>query len=252
MKNIYYPADTHVHSASSFDSSMSILSILREAENNDLKFITIADHVEFSNQPIKEVIKRIKDRNQKIDNIQAHTPIKIIKGIEVSEPHHFQNEMEYLKEIEDLDCIIGSIHHILGMPLSKMASYKNAYDLYFNSLLDMVENADIDCVAHLDRLKNIIVHGSINREIIEEILEIMISKHIALEINTGDYEHFGMTSPSEEIIELYHGLGGKNVTIGSDAHREHEIFNSIDNTENLVLTYKLNPGVIIKRRFRKI
>lgn len=245
-----YKADMHIHSCYSFDSTMPVKDIVDAAERHGLTHIALVDHVEFSNQPVKEVLTRIKTRNQEIDELKNYSNIKVIKGVEISEPHLFQDEVKHIEEIEDLDYILGSIHHILGMPIKKMKTLKNAYDLYLNSMLRMVDQANIDTLAHLDYLKRHINNGAFNKEMLEEILKIIIERGITLEVNTSGYRRCGEYFPSNEIIEMYKNLGGKNIVMGSDAHQVSEIYDNILETEEAIKPYNLTKGLIQKRRFR--
>lgn len=247
-----YVADTHIHTKYSFDSKMEISDIITEAEKLGLKYIALTDHIELSNQPVKEVVHRIGMRNKEIDELQSTTKIKLIKGIEISEPHHFTNEMENIKEIEGIDYILGSVHHIFGMPIKKMRSYKNAYDLYLKSILEMVETASIDTVAHLDYLKRHITSGEFNQELLKTVLEVIIERDLALEINTSGFRRCNEYFPSQEILSLYQSMGGKKITYGSDAHRIQELYDHIEEASTENTHEGLTPGVVIKRRFRNI
>lgn len=246
-----YNADTHIHSKYSFDSKMEIKDIIEVLEQKKLKYLALTDHIEFSIQPVGEVIHRIKNRNKEIDELQSTTNIKLIKGVEISEPHLYESEMEYLKSITDLDYIIGSIHHIYRMPIRKMSNLKNAYNIYYESMLKMVEKANIDTLAHMDYIKKSISRNDYDPEIIKEILRVIIAKKITLEINTSGYRRCGEYFPSEDILNEYINLGGKNVTLGSDAHTLSELYDHIEEASD-TLPNELNPGVIINHHFRSL
>lgn len=249
---VKYSADMHIHTNYSFDSKMEIKKIIKKMEEYELKYFALTDHVEFSNQPVKEVIHRINERNKEIDELQQHTNIKLIKGVEVSEPHLFEAEMELLKEVDDLDVILGSIHHIYGMPLRKMKHNKNAYDLYLQSMLKTIKNTDIDVLAHLDYLKRHVANGVFDTELLIEILNIAIEKGITLEINTSGVRRCGEYFPSNDILKLYKELGGKQITFGSDAHRLEELYDNIPEAYEEVKVYNLTPGVIVNHKFRNL
>lgn len=246
-----YPADMHIHSKYSFDSKMEIKDIIKALEKEKVKYLALTDHIEFSTQPVGEVLHRIKNRNEEINKLQSTTDIKLIKGLEISEPHLYEQEMEYLNSITDLDYIIGSIHHIYRMPLRKMTNLKNAYKLYYQSMLKMVENASIDTLAHMDYIKKRISSNDYDPQIITEILKIIIERDIALEINTSGFRRCGEYFPSDDIIKEYISLGGKKVVFGSDAHALNELYDNIpEATEKM--DSSLNPGVIIKHHFRSL
>ena len=56
------------------------------------------------------------------------------------------------------------------------------------------------------------------RDILEEIIKVLINKDIALEVNTSGYKSSPYPNPHPDILALYHQLGGEMITIGSDAH----------------------------------
>lgn len=246
-----YNADMHIHSKYSFDSKMDIKEIIQKLEEKKLKYLALTDHIEFATQPVGEVIHRIKHRNEEIDELQSTTNIKIIKGVEISEPHLYESEVEYLNSIEDLDYVIGSIHHIYRMPLRKMSHLRNAYSLYYQSMLKMVSTANIDTLAHMDYIKKSVSRNDYDPEIITEILKTIIARNIALEINTSGMRRCGEYFPSEEIINQYISLGGKNIVYGSDAHTLNELYDNIpEATEDI--NPLLNPGIIVNHNFRSL
>lgn len=246
-----YSADMHIHSKYSFDSKMEIKDIIGVLKEKKLKYLALTDHVEFSTQPVGEVLHRIKHRNEEIDELQSTTNIKLIKGLEISEPHLYEREVEYLNSITDLDYIIGSIHHIYRMPLRKMSNLKNAYNLYYESMLKMVENTDIDTLAHMDYIKKRISRNDYDPKIVTEILKTIIDRDIALEINTSGYRRCGEYFPSNEILDEYIALGGKKVVLGSDAHNLNELYDNIpEATEEL--NPELTPGVIVNHHYRSL
>lgn len=246
-----YLADMHIHSKYSFDSKMEIEDVIRILEEKKLKYLALTDHVEFSTQPVGEVINRIRNRNKEIDELQKMTNIKLIKGLEISEPHLYEKEMEYLNSIDDVDYIVGSIHHIYRMSLRKMANLKNAYTLYYEAMLKMVENSTIDTLAHMDYIKKRISRNDYDPKIVTEILKTIIERNIALEINTSGYRRCGEVFPSNEILEEYISLGGKNVVLGSDAHTSNELYSHIPETSEEINS-DLNSGVIINHHFRSL
>lgn len=86
----------------------------------------------------------------------------------------------------DLDFIIGSIHNINSLKLRfymKNKDKKSVYRDYFNEILNMVENSDVDIIGHLDLIKRYAyeVYGDYEfndyREILQEILKKIIQKY---------------------------------------------------------------------------
>lgn len=247
-------ADMHVHSKYSFDSKTKIKEIIEVAEKKKLDYVAITDHIEFANQPINEVIHRIKNRNNKIDELQNTTKVKLIKSVEISEPHLYSDEVDQLLENNDieLDLIIGSIHHVLGMPIRKMVEYQNVYNMYLQSMLKMVESANIDTVAHLDYLKRYLQSGQFDEDLLEDVIDAIIENKLTLEVNTSGIRRCGEPFPSTSILDIYAKHGGRNISIGSDAHIASEIADNFKEIDLELQEYPFNEGVTIKRRFKKI
>ena len=57
-----------------------------------------------------------------------------------------------------------------------------------------------------------------NREIVDEILKILVRKGKGMEINTSGVDRCGDFLPTEEFFRRFKELGGQIITVGSDAH----------------------------------
>lgn len=58
------------------------------------------------------------------------------------------------------------------------------------------------------------------RDLVAEILKQAIADGKGIEVNTSSW-HYGLsdTQPSRDILHLYKNLGGRIITVGSDAHQ---------------------------------
>ena len=105
--------------------------------------------------------------------------------------------------------------------------YAAAVDVYFDELLEVIDWGRFDSLSHLTYPWRYIQgeHGlrlDMNRYLpkMEQVFQALIQKGKALEINTsGLRQSYGLTMPHLELLQRYHDLGGRLVTIGSDAHR---------------------------------
>lgn len=247
----YYKGDMHIHSKYSWDSDMDIATIIKNAEKHKLKYIGIADHVDFGNEATLDVVNKLKKRNEEIDKLQESTDVRILKGVEVGEPHLYEDEMEYLKRISDLDYIIGSIHYIKRVSLSR-AKCKDLVNKYYREVLRMVKEADIDILGHMDYIKRYVDMDGLDEDLIYQIIDAIRAHEIALEINTSGLRRCRGLFPNDKIIDCYIKAKGKKITYGSDAHAEDELFTSIKETSMNQKIYKLTPGVIINHKFKQI
>ena len=151
------------------------------------------------------------------------------------------------------DAIIGSVHSIdnekWNIPYARIDfscwSADELYrfmDIYFDNMNKMLDMLDFDILAHLTCPLRYI-NGKYGRNIdatrfsdeISGILERIIKRKIALEINTSETDRkLNATMPYEWIIDMYVKLGGSIVTIGSDAHITRNVGKGFDKAVNIV------------------
>ena len=236
-----YLADMHIHSIYSYDGQMRIESVIKRGLELGLKYLAFTEHIELDQITLKQVVNRYKCYCEELEILQEKYPnIKLIKGMEVSNPERHIDELQTLNNL-DLDYILGS-NHLLPKEYSKKEVL-----LYYKRILQMVKNGGIDAVAHLDYIRRRIDEVILPIGIIEEIFDTIISNDMALEINSSAVRRINEFSfPNDEKLKLYQQMGGSKVTIGSDAHRLNEVF---DNIENVSQKYDFNKGIYLKRKF---
>ena len=73
------------------------------------------------------------------------------------------------------------------------------------------------------------------KPIIEDILKIVIADNRGIEFNTS-YHRYKLkdTTPSMEILKLYHQLGGNIITIGSDSHKPEHLGYKLDEAKEIL------------------
>ena len=71
--------------------------------------------------------------------------------------------------------------------------------------------------------------------LIKKILRRAIGEGKGIEVNTSSFR-YGLPdlTPSREILELYHQLGGRILTIGSDAHSPHRLADHIPEVREIL------------------
>lgn len=236
-----YLADMHMHSIYSYDGQMRLKQMVERGKKLNLKYMAFTEHLEFNQITIKQFLNRYQLYKEELEQLQECNPeITLIKAVEISNPELYLKELESLNKL-DLDYIIGS-NHILP----KNNSEKEILN-YYKKILAIIKNDVIDTIGHLDYLRRKVDDNNIDNGIIEEIFKELIKRKIALEINTSAIRRKGLDSfPSQIKLDLYKKLGGNIVTIGSDAHRINEIYDSIPLIDS---KYDFNKGVFIKRKF---
>jgi len=159
--------------------------------------------------------------------------------------------------------VIGSVHSV-----GPVSTARNDYsamsqkeligclDRYFDAVLAMLEYGNPDILAHLTYPLRYI-NGKFGRGLdwrklerkIQTILGQIIEKNIALEVNTSclgtDYDEL---LPNTEILRLYLQMGGKLLTLGSDAHKPERLGKGFIQTIPLLKTLGVTELQYVKNR----
>ena len=73
------------------------------------------------------------------------------------------------------------------------------------------------------------------QDLIEQIFEVVIADGKGIELNTSSRAYkLKSLMPSKEILKLYHDMGGKIITIGSDAHNADRIGDCVMESQNFL------------------
>ena len=82
----------------------------------------------------------------------------------------------------------------------------------------------IDYVVRYGPNRNLYYTYEKYRDILDEILRVLVQKGIGLECNTAGFKYgLGHPNPTEKILSRYRELGGEILTLGSDAHAPEHI-----------------------------
>ncbi|MBO5888912.1 MAG: histidinol-phosphatase HisJ family protein [Clostridia bacterium] len=232
--------NSHTHSKYSHDSEETIDNICKSAINSGLKGIAFTDHVTVYKYDELNIYSKILKCKEEIfaKRKEYEGKLKLLFGVEISESFFNPNHVNEILNIKDLDVVLCSLHgkvpiedlgansHLRINDFTKFSkeTIKNIVTVYYNVLKNMAKTNDYDVLAHLTYpFRYINCRDKVGFDIFEiksefvEILNILIERDKALELNTSmsDSDFF---MPSEEILTLYKQLGGKKVTLGSDAH----------------------------------
>ena len=159
------------------------------------------------------------------------------------------------------DYVIGSIHLVNSRDPYYPSFFEGreeltAYREYFECVLQNLKSyTNFDSLGHLDYVvrygptKNENYAWTQYQEILDAILRILIKNEIALEVNTGGYKYgLGEPNPCADILKRYKELGGKLLTIGSDAHYSRDIGSGFDIAYDMLKSCNFKYYNIFRKR----
>lgn len=251
--------DSHMHSKFSFDSKMDFSHILEKKKDLNIGII-LTDHVDLNLSFVPKInMTKLIEETKTFKNDSFLIGLEI--GLFLENPDiilDFVNE-----ETKDLDFILGSIHTINGADLYYSLKEDNRskhtiYEEYLNTILENIKTFDFfDSLSHIDyicRYANFHdneLYLDEFKELFTKIFQILIEKNKVIELNTNRLENKKSFDALVDIYSYYKELGGKYITVGSDAHvksqigRNFDLLNDFITRTGLKIVYFKNRTMII-------
>jgi len=251
-------ADYHIHCRYSDDSEEKPERIIKSAIDKGINEICFTDHVDYGIKLDKEVFETMsetekKSWKKKIGRIDLNVDypnyfeeiqelkekykdkITIKQGLEFGMQTHTVKDFQKLFDSykSRLDFIILSCHQVgdeefwtKEFQKGKTSDEYNA-EYYEEIYKVMNQYSDYSILGHLDHIQryNETIHPfEKSQKIITKILKKAIEDNKGIEVNTSSFR-YGLKelTPEWNILKLYYELGGKIITIGSDAHKMEDV-----------------------------
>lgn len=228
--------DFHMHSQVSFDGRDTAVNMANTAAAMGLKEICFTDHMDYD--PLHPELTLTFD----VDAYSKEYKDLYIPGLSIRYGFEFgmlpDNQEQFDKDVahREWDFVLGSAHFAGGQDVY-LAPYwtdKTPYLGVLKSLeetLTCVKNHDaFDVLAHLTFVSKAAGNPYKQpafykdyREVVDEILKVLICKGKGLEINTSGMDACGDYLPGIEYLRRFKELGGEIVTVGSDAHHANRV-----------------------------
>lgn len=267
-------SDFHLHSSFSGDCDTPMEEQIKKAIDLGLEHLCFTDHLDlqypkeygFFDLEIDEYVKQVVLMKEKYKET-----INIYLGIEFGLVPELAREYEEIVKNHSFDFIIGSTH-IINRKDPYFPDYWEGKSLhqgiaeYFNSVLKNIQvYNEYDSLGHLDyivryfktkedvkREKGIKADNFVYKEykeVLDEILKCLIKQGKSLEVNSAGYKH-GLPAPNPgySVLKRYREMGGKLITIGSDAHKPKHLTYNFHKIKNILLAVGYDKYVIYKNR----
>lgn len=230
------PLDAHLHTELSHDSAVVIDAYARRAIEHGIAELAITDHVDFAPTAPGFGATTFQQRERYVREAAerwADQGVAIRFGAEITWDSAWSAPIrEHLAE-HAYDFLIGSVHVYRDSPYApaNVASFVAGRSLpeivgpYFDEVVAGARSGLFDVMGHIDFVKRFLApHVDLTEladalELYEPILDALVESGTGLELNTsGLRSPAAETYPSGAVVTRFHELGGRSLTIGSDAH----------------------------------
>ncbi|HAB93458.1 MAG TPA: histidinol phosphate phosphatase [Lachnospiraceae bacterium] len=250
-------ADYHLHTSFSGDSTASMETQVLSALERGLSCLCFTDHYDpffpYENNPDVEpgtfeldYPSYYREYLRMRDKYKGKITLRF--GIELGLQACLSDYLkDYVRDHRELDFIIGSNHLCGGYDPYYPAflvgrTEEEALNLYLEESLDnLLGFSDIDSCGHLDYVVRYLPHREslytyrAFSDRIDPILRFLISRGIALEVNTSPLsKRMRFFNPLPDILARYRELGGELITVGSDAHVPERVAGCFEETSKIL------------------
>jgi len=235
--------DAHVHSAASPDSELNPIDAIKALKAKGLG-VAFTEHVDFVT-PTKGKDMNAPDAPKAVlgDFVcdfdiypSQYRALReqdtVLLGVEIGLNAAYFSLNSQIAD-EDYDFVLGSIHYVDGLDVYHNSIKMEPYDFcrrYLTYGKEMVEYCGFfDAFAHIDYIaryskgiERIFHYKDFSREF-DALFKALAERDMALEINTSRFGNNKVVGQMLPIYKRFKELGGRFVTIGSDAHNMYSL-----------------------------
>ena len=220
--------DYHMHSTVSFDAKDTGLAMALAAKERGLKEICFTDHIDYT--PEMDMVFDTAVYNAAYDNLEV-PGLLIRRGMEFGLTPDNAGQLKTDLGRRHFDFVLGSVHLVEGLdvylePYWADKTYDEAIRLHLETTLECVRaHEDYDVLGHLTFIakcganpRKELLRYADHKSIMDEIMLELVKRGKGMELNTSGIDRCGGSLPTLDYFQRFYDLGGRIVTVGSDAH----------------------------------
>lgn len=229
--------DSHVHSIQSHDGHSTLEELCARALDRGVMGVCVTDHFECDIPSQQADIEKTLEEAVRLQE-KNKGRIRLTRGVELGQGHLLPETASQVLDRLDFDFVLGSVHCAdPGQDIGEInfndpgVTVSQVLERYFQSSYQMAKWGRFDVMAHLGYPERYIwgkyripVSFAPYEDVIQSTLKLLVETGKGLEVNTSGYRQgLGKTIPVLAILKRYYQLGGRIVTLGSDAHRAEDL-----------------------------
>lgn len=244
----------------STDSGMVFSDLLKVQKEKELGVI-LTEHIDIAFSDPSEFYF---DPDTYFKELSPYRNDRLLLGVEIGMTADTNDRNREIVRSHPFDMVIGSIHFMRGKDIyypeffAMFPGKEEVFSEYLDTMAEMIEDYDdFDTLGHMDYIGRVAPYGDPllyyedYPDRIDRILKLLIAKDKCLEINTRQFDKPQAVAALRTICQRYHDLGGRYVTIGSDAHTPAVVGAYLTEAYGLAENCGLTP-VIYRERQRCI
>ena len=249
--------DTHLHTKFSADSDMLLTDAIQSAEKQNIGLV-VTEHLDFD-YPGEDLFEfdPIKYMNEYL----PYRSDKLYLGIEVGMQEHTLIPSKNFIEKAPFDQIICSIHLLDVEDLYYKSCYKQdkqtTYINYLSAMAKLIAQHDFaNILGHIDYICRYAPYSPADitldefGEAVDIVWKTVLDKGIVPELNTRRFDNINNIRLLLKLYERYAALGGKYVSLGSDAHTKENVGFKIHEAADFMEQYNLKPVYFVNRQMQ--
>ncbi|MDP6380024.1 MAG: histidinol-phosphatase HisJ family protein [Phycisphaerae bacterium] len=240
-------SDFHIHSTFS-DGRDRVAAICAHAVEIGVTELCFTEHIDFDvNDPD---FGRYNDAAFSKSVAKARLAfagtLSIAKGCEFDFSTTYGADYAAFLDPLEFDFILGSVHNIFGYHIGRREllerTPRELQEEYLRQIRALAGSGLCHVLAHFDYLQRLYCtdwqtdpRDEWYWARVDDILRLCVGEGIGIEVNTqGAIPGLVEPAAQSEILRRYHALGGRIVTVGSDAHHAGQLQQGFDVAEDIL------------------
>lgn len=256
--------DNHLHTEFSSDSQMKLEEALAKAASLGIGLVT-TEHLDYDYVQTKYYTEEMNFRFDPEEYWRKYWPYRgrgLWLGVELGlSDFSLEYNKDFIGQVP-FDQVIGSLHNIDSMDLYYPDYYEGkdkatAYARYLGDMAEQIrKNPYIDILGHIDYICRYAPYADKHicyeelREAVDQVLQAALDTYTVMELNTrrlGDPQAVEALLP---IYRRYKEMGGRYISLGSDAHVVENIGMNFKVALDMVDELGLQPVTFQGRRIK--